>query len=147
MLTPVTHSLNRKQADRYKVEPYAVAADIYAEPPLTGMGGWTWYTGSAGWMYRVILESILGIETQNNNTLIINPSISPEWKSFSVNLNHRESGTRYSILVKNPGNNQTGPIKGTDNGEEVRTTEKGAKLTLKKDGARHKVVLTIQNSK
>ncbi|MGK7370689.1 MAG: GH36-type glycosyl hydrolase domain-containing protein, partial [Candidatus Halalkalibacterium sp. M3_1C_030] len=146
MLTPVTHSLNREQADRYKVEPYAVAADIYGEQPLTGMGGWTWYTGSAGWMYRVILESILGIELLNENTLMLAPSISSDWGEFKLWLNNVTGGTSYSIQVKNPDRLVHGRIEGTIDGEEIKTSAGKLKIKLLKDGKDHKAVLTIKES-
>jgi cyclic beta-1,2-glucan synthetase len=72
MINPINHALDKTSADIYKVEPYVIAADVYGEAPLTGQGGWTWYTGSAGWMYRVALESILGIQF-NGNSLLLNP--------------------------------------------------------------------------
>ena len=63
----------------YQTEPYVVAADVYGEPPHVGRGGWTWYTGSAGWMFRVAVESIFGVSTEGGDTLVINPSISSAW--------------------------------------------------------------------
>ncbi|HKL20087.1 MAG TPA: glucoamylase family protein [Halalkalibaculum sp.] len=144
MLTPVTHSLNREQADRYKVEPYAVAADIYGEPPLTGMGGWTWYTGSAGWMYRVILESILGFEIVNEHTLIVDPSISPGWKEFRVTLNNLAEDTRYEIRVRNPEGLEKGKVEGTVDGEQIKSSAGKLKIKLKPDGKVHQVNLTIR---
>lgn len=144
MLTPVTHSLNKEQADRYKVEPYAVAADIYGEPPLTGMGGWTWYTGSAGWMYRVILESILGFEITNGHTLLIDPSISPDWQEFSVSLNNLSEGTRYEIKVSNPNGLERGTVEGTIDGNPVSPSDGKLKIHLKQDGKVHQVSLNIQ---
>jgi cellobiose phosphorylase len=143
MLTPVTHSLNREQADRYKVEPYAVAADIYGEPPLTGMGGWTWYTGSAGWMYRVILESILGFEIVKEHTLLIDPSISPNWKEYTVWLNNLGNGTRYEIVVSNPHGLEKGKVQGTVDGEEIPSSAGKLKVPLKTDGKTHHVELEL----
>ncbi len=143
MLTPVTHSLNKEQADRYKVEPYAVAADIYGEPPLTGMGGWTWYTGSAGWMYRVIMESILGFEITNEHILFIDPSISPDWKEFTVTLNNLREDTRYEITVRNPEGLEKGRVEGTVDGEKIPTPAGKFKIDLKQDGESHRVILAL----
>ena len=67
MLNPINHANSRTGVHRYKVEPYVVCADVYSMPPHVGRGGWTWYTGSAGWMYRVALECILGFRLQGNN--------------------------------------------------------------------------------
>ena len=67
MLNPVNHALTKEQAEKYKVEPYVVAADVYSASTNVGMGGWTWYTGSAAWMYKTILENILGIKIKNDS--------------------------------------------------------------------------------
>src|SRR5207253_731833 len=75
MLTPVHHSRDRAAADVYKVEPYVVAADVYGAPPHVGRGGWTWYTGSAGWLYRLALEAVLGIQLENGERLRVKPCI------------------------------------------------------------------------
>ena len=74
MLNPLTHTRNADEIQRYRAEPYVVAADVYSQPPHTGRGGWTWYTGSAGWMYRVGLEAILGL-TRRDGALHIDPCI------------------------------------------------------------------------
>ena len=76
MITPVWHARDKAATDVYQTEPYVVAADVYGEAPHVGRGGWTWYTGSAGWMFRVAVESILGFSTENGDTIVMNPSIS-----------------------------------------------------------------------
>jgi len=144
MLTPVNHSLSRARTDRYKVEPYAVAADIYGEPPLTGMGGWTWYTGSAGWMYRVIIESILGINVTGGNTLQINPSVSGEWEEYRFSLREQQGETIYHVTIHNPDGLQTGTLEGTVDGLEIKkTTAEVFSMDLKSDGQIHNVTLTL----
>src|SRR6185295_7499635 len=85
LLNPINHARTRADVERYKVEPYVIAADVYAEPPHVGRGGWTWYTGSAGWMYRAGLESILGIRVRGAR-LEIDPCIPGAWSGFSVAL-------------------------------------------------------------
>jgi len=75
MLMPVSHALTSEAADLYKLEPYVVAADIYGEPPHEGRGGWSWYTGSAGWLYRVALESILGFRVENGDTFVLSRAV------------------------------------------------------------------------
>jgi cyclic beta-1,2-glucan synthetase len=85
---------------RYKVEPYVVAADVYSEPPHVGRGGWTWYTGSAAWMYRAGLEWLLGCRLRGA-TLHLDPCIPKHWPGFQVSL--RFGATRYEIAVENPG--------------------------------------------
>jgi len=99
MLNPIHHALTAADVDRYKVEPYVMSADIYAEAPHIGRGGWTWYTGSAGLMYRAGLRSILGFRLQGT-TLIIDPCIPKAWPGFGIEF--RYHGAVYSIRVENP---------------------------------------------
>ena len=84
---------------RYRVEPYVIAADVYSEPPHVGRGGWTWYTGSAAWMYRAGLEWILGCRVRGAS-LLLDPCIPRSWTGFAVTLRFR--GTPYEIEVENP---------------------------------------------
>jgi len=101
MLNPIRRSTTRADVQRYKVEPYAVAADVYGEPPHEGRGGWTWYTGAAGWLYRAGLEWILGFRVRENQ-LILAPCIPPEWPGFTIRYFHRKNGqpaTPYEITV------------------------------------------------
>ncbi|MFO0850627.1 MAG: hypothetical protein U0871_19025 [Gemmataceae bacterium] len=98
-LSPVESSATPKTAARYKVEPYVVVADVYGEPPNVGRGGWTWYTGSAGWLYRVAVETILGI-TRRGTTLTFDPHIPASWPGFQVEF--RYGATVYSCRVDNP---------------------------------------------
>jgi cyclic beta-1,2-glucan glucanotransferase len=102
LLNPVNHALTRAGLHKYRVEPYVVAGDIYALPPHTGRGGWTWYTGSAAWMYRAGLESILGFQLTGAR-LRIDPSIPRGWREFEISYKHgRRGATRYHIKVENP---------------------------------------------
>jgi len=89
----------RADLHRYKGEPYAVAADVYSQPPHVGRVGWTWYTGAAGWLYRAGLESILGFR-KLGSALCINPCIPREWKRFETTYRH--GGSLYRIRVENP---------------------------------------------
>jgi cyclic beta-1,2-glucan synthetase len=99
MVNPVTHGRNRTVAQRYRVEPYVVAADIYSVSPHVGRGGWSWYTGSASWMYRVGIEWLLGIR-QRKDRLEIDPCIPAHWDGFTATIKH---GTAtYEIAVTNP---------------------------------------------
>ncbi|HWB54406.1 MAG TPA: glucoamylase family protein [Tepidisphaeraceae bacterium] len=99
MLNPICHARTPQEVFIYKVEPYVIAADVYSVPPHTGRGGWTWYTGSAGWMYRLITESLLGLHLHTDK-LEIRPCIPPEWKSYKIDYRYRE--TFYHITVSNP---------------------------------------------
>ncbi len=98
LLNPINHALTRAGLHKYKVEPYVVAADIYAFAPNVGRGGWTWYTGSASWMYRAALESILGFKLQGN-VLTLQPCIPIYWPEFE--MIYRRGTTTYMIQVKN----------------------------------------------
>jgi len=95
-INPVTHALTPEAAETYRVEPYVVAADVFAEEPHVGRGGWTWYTGSAGWMYRAGLEAILGLK-RRGAVLVIEPCLPPEWTR--VDVSYRVGGTTYEITV------------------------------------------------
>jgi cyclic beta-1,2-glucan synthetase len=85
MLNPLNHALNPADVSRYKLEPYVVAADIYSVAPHTGRGGWSWYTGAAGWMYRAGVESLLGL-TRHGNEVRISPCLPPHWPGFSASV-------------------------------------------------------------
>ncbi len=99
ILNPATHSMNIEEANKYKVEPYVVAADIYSTPPFIGRGGWTWYTGSSGWLYRLGTEAILGFKLLGDH-FTIDPCIPHAWDVF--HLTFRKNGCTYEIVVKNP---------------------------------------------
>jgi cyclic beta-1,2-glucan synthetase len=96
IINPVNHSRSPEGVAAYKVEPYVVAADVYALSPHTGRGGWTWYTGSAGWMYRLIVESLLGLRLEVDR-LHFAPCLPADWKEFKVHYRYRE--TVYHIAV------------------------------------------------
>jgi cyclic beta-1,2-glucan synthetase len=97
MINPVAHGLTAEGIDTYKIEPYVVAADVYAVSPHIGRGGWSWYTGSAGWMYRLIVESLLGVRLEGERLRIL-PVIPAQWSSFGLDYRFRE--TDYFIKVR-----------------------------------------------
>jgi cyclic beta-1,2-glucan synthetase len=99
LLSPIQHSSRRAHLHRYKGEPYAVAADVYSQPPHVGRAGWTWYTGAAGWLYRAGLESMLGFQ-KRGASLRIDPCIPRHWERFEIRYRHRSS--LYRIRVENP---------------------------------------------
>ena len=90
MINPVNHARSPEEVARYKVEPYVIAADVYALSPHIGRGGWTWYTGSAGWMYRLIVESLLGLRLEADK-LYIDPCLPSEWVSYKIYYRYRET--------------------------------------------------------
>jgi cellobiose phosphorylase len=100
MIDPIHHGDTAEAIAKYKVEPYVIAADVYANPQHTGRGGWTWYTGSAGWMYRLITESLLGIHLEVDQ-LTFTPCIPSDWKTFKLHYRYRE--TVYHISFQNRG--------------------------------------------
>ena len=96
IINPVNHSLTPEKMATYKAEPYVVAADVYGQAPHTGRGGWTWYTGSASWLYRLMSESLLGFK-RKGNLLTFAPCIPEDWKTYS--MNYRFGETHYQIEV------------------------------------------------
>jgi cellobiose phosphorylase len=102
MINPVNHAGSLAKIATYKVEPYVVAADVYAVSPHTGRGGWTWYTGSAGWMYRLILESLLGLRLEVDK-LRFAPCLPVEWESFTVHYRYRETVYHITVLQTRDG--------------------------------------------
>ncbi len=99
MLNPINHARTRAEAEQYRVEPYVVSGDVYSVPPLAGRGGWSWYSGSAAWMYRTAVEYMLGIKLRGDR-LIIDPVIPRSWPGFEATLRHK--GVAYRIVVENP---------------------------------------------
>jgi cyclic beta-1,2-glucan synthetase len=139
MLNPIHHSDDPTGVHRYKVEPYVACADVYSMPPHVGRGGWTWYTGSAGWMYRVTLEWLLGLRVQGAN-LAIDPCIPHDWPSFEIMFRYRSS--RYQITVENPLGVCRG-ILATRLDGEMLTGNKKLLVPLVDDGATHTVHVVL----
>jgi cyclic beta-1,2-glucan synthetase len=134
MLNPINHANTRAAVHRYKVEPYVVSADVYATAPHVGRGGWTWYTGSAAWMYRAGLEWILGFRVRGA-TLLLDPCIPTAWRRFE--LAFRYHSARYDIAVENPRGVSRGVTRVEIDGELLAGT--GAPIPLSDDGATHRV--------
>jgi cyclic beta-1,2-glucan synthetase len=99
LLSPIRHAASPEGVARYRTEPYVLAGDVYATPPHTGRGGWTWYTGSAAWLYRVALESVLGFHLQGDR-LWVQPCIPRAWPSFALTFRYRSA--TYHLTVENP---------------------------------------------
>jgi len=135
MINPLTHAVTPEDVRRYKVEPYVVAADVYTATGHVGRGGWTWYTGSASWMYRIGLETILGF-TKHGETLTLEPCVPRAWKSFS--LEYRYASSTYAVTVTRVGDEQDVlrvAVDGADRGDLT--------IQLVDDGQRHDVVVEI----
>jgi cyclic beta-1,2-glucan synthetase len=137
LLNPILHTRGSEDLNRYKVEPYVIAADVYSEPPHEGRGGWTWYTGAAGWLYRAGLEWILGFQ-KRGSALRIDPCIPREWKGFEID--YRQSDTVYRITVENPG----GVCRGVSQISLDGTLLQGEALVpLVEDGGEHQVRVVL----
>ncbi len=132
MINPLTHAATREQIEIYKVEPYVVAADVYTAAGQLGRGGWTWYTGSASWMYRIGLENILGFR-KAGDTLTIDPCVPVEWRQFRIEYRH--GGSVYSIAFTNPDGSEGHTAEVTLDGRLLE----GNAVTLTDDGLPHTV--------
>ena len=137
LLNPINHALTASDADRYKVEPYVVAADVYSTAPHEGRGGWTWYTGSAGWMYRAGIEGLLGL-TRVGKTLRINPCFPKDWPEMTATVTLGDA--RYVITVLNPEKSGHGVASAQLDGLQVRVDQGGLIVPLA-DGAHELTVV------
>jgi cyclic beta-1,2-glucan synthetase len=139
----VSHSLTQEAADIYKVEPYAVAADVYGAPPHIGRGGWTWYTGSSGWMYRVAIESILGLRIEDGATLVLKPCIPDDWPEFQISGRLADGSAQYRVTVVNPEGFAKQIQSATLDGVAVELEDGVARISLPRNGAEHEVRITM----
>jgi cyclic beta-1,2-glucan synthetase len=139
LLNPINHSSTANDVAEYKVEPYVMCADIYAEPNHVGRGGWTWYTGSAGWMYRAGLEWILGFRLRGS-TLVIDPCVPKSWPRFDIVFRYRSA--RYEIAVLNPSGVARGVLSVSVDGTILETN--GSQMLLSDDGATHAVEVMLR---
>jgi cyclic beta-1,2-glucan synthetase len=139
LLNPINRTSTRADVHRYKVEPYVVAADVYAVPPHVGRGGWTWYTGSAGWMYRAGLEGILGFRVQGAH-LLLSPCIPEKWPRFEIVF--RYGSARYEILIENPLGVSRGIGLAEFNGETLPSGSQ-TRIPLVDDGNTHSLRLVL----
>jgi cyclic beta-1,2-glucan synthetase len=136
MLNPVNHASTRAGVHAYKVEPYVIAADIYGEAPQVRRGGWTWYTGAAGWLYRAGTEWLMGIR-KRGQSLVIDPCIPRHWAGFGATYTFGKS--LYEIQVDNPGAVMRGVTRIELDGKELT----GTSIPLADDGATHAVKVTL----
>ncbi|MBS0382297.1 MAG: hypothetical protein JSR56_07680, partial [Proteobacteria bacterium] len=133
MLNPLSHTDDADALQRYRLEPYVMAADVYAAEDHLGRGGWSWYTGSAGWMYRLLVESLLGLRREGD-TLSFVPCVPDDWQRWTADWHH--GGTRYHIeFVRRPGD--TGIADVSVDG----ALHPGSAITLIDDGQLHEVLV------
>jgi cyclic beta-1,2-glucan synthetase len=136
LINPINHTRTCLGVSKYKAEPYVLAADVYAVSPHTGRGGWTWYTGSASWMYRVGIGEILGFK-RKDNSFTVDPCIPGDWTGFAMEyLNGR---TKYMINVENPDKVKTGTVQITLDGQPLENKS----IPLSDDGKQHQVIVTM----
>jgi cyclic beta-1,2-glucan synthetase len=136
MLNPINHTRTPEGVERYRTEPYAVAADVYAHPMHVGRGGWTWYTGSAGWMYHAAIEGLLGLR-RSASTFSVSPCIPAMWPEFTIEW--RFGATTYVIRVTNPEHRGCG----VQSAEIDGNATDAAALPLRDDGLTHEVRVVL----
>ena len=136
LINPINHSRTNREYSIYKVEPYVMSADVYGEHPHIGRGGWSWYTGSAGWMYKAGLENILGFQ-KNGDNLIIDPCIPKKWKEYSITYKYFE--TTYEIKVNNPESLNKGVLNISMDGKSLD----GNVIKLFNDNLSHKIEICV----
>lgn len=142
MLSPVTHASTPDRLAIYQVEPYVVAADVYGVAPHVGRGGWTWYTGSAGWMYRVALESVLGFDIEGGRTLRLDPRVPDSWSGFEL-THRRPDGTTYHISVRTSGGRAECVVDAVLDGGRLAPGPDGVRVPLANDGHEHRLQVTL----
>ncbi|GGA02617.1 hypothetical protein GCM10011408_25080 [Dyella caseinilytica] len=145
ILNPIRHSETVEAVARYQVEPYVACADVYSVDPYIGRGGWTWYTGSAGWLYRAGLEAILGFQRLGDH-LLINPCVPTSWPRFEITYRHRGGHrgiTHYLIAVENPDGVSSGVASVELDGKTLHTEQ----IPLVDDGQKHSVRVTLGGSR
>ncbi len=134
LINPINHTRNLREYSTYKVEPYVLAADVYSEYPHSGRGGWSWYTGSAGWMYRCGIENILGFE-KNGTTLTIHPNAPRRWKEYEIIYQYLD--TTYQITILNPTESNRKTCRSTLDGVD----QAGMTFDLMDDGNIHQIII------
>ena len=140
LVNPVNHASTRSGVLRYKVEPYVVAADVYSVAPHVGRGGWTWYTGSAGWLYRAGIESILGLRIKGDS-MEIDPCVPTSWPGFEMTVRYR--GAVYEISIRNPGGVSRGVVAAELDGASHPPSGGKVRLKLAEDRGAHTVLVTL----
>jgi cyclic beta-1,2-glucan synthetase len=139
LLNPIHHGTTSAQIATYKVEPYVIAADVYAVAPHTGRGGWTWYTGSAGWMYRLLTETLLGLNLQGNR-LHLKPRLPKQWKTGKIHYRYRQ--TPYHITIARLPHGSPGSGRTLLDGQELA----GKAIPLADDRREHTVEMRLPDA-
>lgn len=140
MLSPMRHA--QRDLDRYKVEPYVIAADVYGAEPHVGRGGWTWYTGSAGWAFRVAVESVLGLRIERGTTLILKPCVPDDWPEYRIDYTS-QYGVVFHIHVLNPTGCAATVVAASLDGAAVEVVDGEARVPMAQDVGEHEITLTL----
>lgn len=131
MINPIEHSRTKEQSKKYKVEPYVMAADVYGKGNLIGRGGWTWYTGSSSWYFRIGIEQVLGFKIENGY-INISPKNIKNWESYSIKYKHGKSV--YNIEIKKDNNQPKDQVEITLNGEpsenKIKLNSRGGEYNI-----------------
>jgi cyclic beta-1,2-glucan synthetase len=138
MLNPLNHARTPEEVERYKVEPYVIAADVYSHPQHHGRGGWTWYTGSASWMYQIAVEHLLGLKLRGKH-FTVQPCIPQAWPGYEIA--YSTGTTQFEIAVENPEGVSTGVRSVELDGEQLE----GDMIPLLDDGKTHRVRVVLGN--
>ena len=143
MLSPVSHTRTAGQVARYRTEPYVIVADVYGEAPHVGRGGWTWYTGSAGWMLRVALESVLGLRLVGGRALVLRPCVPDDWPGFSLAWRVPGSAESYEFRVRNPHGSSAEVVSASLDGAPLPVTAGMLRVPLALDGRPHRIEVEL----
>ena len=147
MLTPIAHTRTPDGVERYRLEPYVLAGDVYGVAPHVGRGGWSWYTGAAGWMVRVALESLLGLRLVGGEQLLLRPCVPHDWPQFAMRVRVGGAKTVYEFDVRNPSRNATAIQSATLDGTSLRVDGEQTRIPLLHDGQLHRVQVVLGAAK
>jgi len=146
LLNPIHHARRAEDVATYRVEPYVIAADVYGVPPHVGRGGWTWYTGSAGWMIRVALESVLGVRREGDS-LVIDPCVPDEWSEYSVRLRipsrSQSAPMDVEVRVRNPERRARRVVRASLDGAALPLDEGRCRVPLRWEGRTQRVEIEL----
>ena len=127
----------------YQVEPYVVAADVYGVAPHVGRGGWTWYTGSAAWMYRTLVESILGFTLEHGDTIVLRPCVPADWTAFGIDYRVPGTNASYELRITRRGGTGSAVVAAQCNALDIDVVDGAARIPLRRDHLVYKVTVDV----
>ncbi|MBI5168684.1 MAG: glycosyl transferase [Candidatus Eisenbacteria bacterium] len=143
MLSPVRHTSTPERVARYQTEPYVIVADVYGEAPHVGRGGWTWYTGSAGWMFRIAVESVLGVTLVNGESVRVKPCIPDGWPGYEMEYRIPGGEAVLEIRASNPSGCSRAVVRATLDGSEVPVKGGAVLVSVRTLTGRHRLEVTL----